>query len=345
MSTHLAFLYNVRKKYPSLSDPSSQFEADLDDKETIDAIKWHLKKAGYLVYGIEGDEYAYEKLFSLRKRIHIAFNYTVGRYGKDRYSQIPAILEMLQIPYTGSGPLTQALILNKAKMKEVLMSHGIPTLPFQLCSHIHEKRNPKLQFPLIVKPVGQGSSAGITQKSFVRTEKELRTQIAFVQKTFHEPALIEPFLFGREFSVGLLGNPPRAFPIIEPNHKLLPKGFLPFDSLEVKWQFEEEEEGQGKNYLACPAKLSSSQKRKIEKICMEVFSALDMRDYCRIDLKCDEKGNAYVLDVNSPPGLMPPEISTTSYFPRAARVAKINYGKLLTSIIQTAQKRIASEIR
>jgi len=332
----LAFLHNVRHTYPDPNDPKSQLETDFDDPETIRKMTEHLENCGFNVLPIEADEYAYEKLFEKRKQIFLAFNFSEGIYGNDRYAHVPAILEMLRIPYTGSTPLTQALVLHKSKMKEVLIANGVPTLPFQLFETGKESLKKSLHFPLIVKPVGQGSSAGITNKSVVNDEPALRRQIAWVIKAFHEPVLVERFLKGREFSVPLIGNPPEVLPIIEPDHSLLPKNYLPFDSLEVKWFFEEES---SVNYLRCPADLASSYRKKIESICVDTWNALGIRDWCRIDLKCDMKGNAYVLDVNTPAGLLPPSISTTSYFPRAARAAGIQYEDLLKKLIRTACKR------
>src|SRR3989339_505726 len=111
----LAFLYNVRHEYPDPNHPRTQLEADFDDPEAVEGLIKYLRKEGYKVIPIEADEYAYEKLFKIRNKIDLAFNFSEGIYGEDREAQIPAILEMLQIPYTGSGPLAQTLALNKAK--------------------------------------------------------------------------------------------------------------------------------------------------------------------------------------------------------------------------------------
>jgi D-alanine-D-alanine ligase len=332
---NLAFIYNVRHQYPDPNDPRSQLETDFDDQKTIDTMVTHLKKQ-YNVLPIEANQEAYLTLYDNRNKIDIVYNYSEGIFGLDRYAQIPAMLEMLQIPYTGSSPLTQALLLNKSRMKEVLSFNKIPTLPFQLFETGQEKISEKISFPAIVKPVSQGSSAGITNKSVVNDKKNLRRQVISIIKGFSQPALVEPFIEGREFSIGLLGNPPQVLPIIEPDHSLLPKNYLPFDSLEVKWYFEEEN---NVDYLRCPAKIEPGLRKKVTKICLETFAVLKIRDYCRIDIKCDLKGNPYVLDVNSPAGMIPPEISTTSYFPLACRAAGLDYGETLKTIINMAIKR------
>ena len=333
----LAFLYNVRHQYPDLKNRYLQFEADFDDQATIDKIIWYLRKVVKRVIPIEANEKAYLELYEKRKKIDLVFNYSEGIFGKDRYAQIPAMLEMLQLPFTGSSPLTQSLVLRKPKMKEILMAYKIPTLPFQLFKNGNEKLNSDLKFPLIVKPCARGSSAGIMNSSIVNDLKSLKTRINWIIKTFNEPALVEPLLAGREFSVPLIGNPPRVLPFVEPNHKLLPKEYLPIDSFEVKWFVEEQAET---NHLTCPAKVDQKLKDRVSEICLAAWKALEINDWCRMDVRCDMKNQPYILDVNSPPGLMPPEISVTSYLPLSARSASISFQELLDLVISTAMKRI-----
>ena len=332
----IGFLYNVRHHYPDPKDYRNQLEADFDDPVTTKNQIEHLKNCGYKVIPIEADDKAYLKLYRLKDKIDLVFNVAEGIWGKDREAQLPAILEMLQIPYTGSGPLVEGLILNKAKTKDILMSKNISTLIYQLFTSGDELINKKLKFPLIVKPVAQGSSAGITNKSVVYDELTLRHQVKKTIKNFSQPAIVESFITGREFSVAMVGNPPRILPVIESDHSLLPKKYLPFDSLEVKWIFEEESDN---NYLVCPARISTGLKKKITKISYDTWEALDILDWCRIDIRCDSKENPYVLEVNSPPGILPPEVSTTSYFPLASKNAGMDYEQLLKLIINTALER------
>lgn len=336
MKKIIAFIYNLRRLYPNPDDPKSHLEADYDDQITIKWMIKHLKNLNLNVLPIESNERAYYKILQNKKKIFLAFNYSMGVAGKDGYAQIPAILEALRIPYTGSSPLTQAIIMNKAKTKEILIANNIPTLPYQIFSDINQEFENKINYPLIVKPIARGSSAGITNKSVVKNDDELKSRINFIIKTFNEPALVEPFLTGREFSISMLGNPPRILPIIESNHKKLPKGFLPLDSLEVKWYFEEQTNDSN---LVCPAKIEKKLENKIKEICLATWKALGIYDFCRIDLRCDSQGNPYVLEVNSPPGLIPPEVSLTSYFPLSARASNIDYESLLRLILQSASKR------
>jgi D-alanine-D-alanine ligase len=148
-------------------------------------------------------------------------------------------------------------------------------------------------------------------------------------------------LIGREFSVPMIGNPPEVLPIIEPDFKKIPDCYARIDSLEIKWFFEEESDA---HHLVCPAELDTTTKERIESIAKATWSALKIRDWCRIDMRSDSEGNFYVLDINSPPGILPPEISTTSYLPMAARAAGISYPDLLQKVIQTALTRIGKRI-
>lgn len=333
----LAFVYNVRKSYPNPNDTQTQLGADCEDPEVIESMIKRLTDCGFAVLPIEADEKAYLKLYKNRANIDLVFNFAEGIYGKDREAQMPAMLEMLQLPYLGSTPLSQALMLDKAKTKEILIANNIPTLPFQLIKTGKEAFDPKLTFPLIVKPDSEGSGAGITNKSIVYNKKELKKQVDYILKSFHQSVLIEPFLTGREFSIGMIGNPPKILPFISPNHAMLPKEYAPIDSLEVKWVFEEQSSNE--NYLMCPAKVDKTLEKKLNKICYDLWNALYIRDWCRIDLRCDENNQPFVLEINAPPGMLPPEISTTSYFPLAARTAGIEYNDLLKLLVATALKR------
>lgn len=332
MEKFLAFVYNIRNVYPDPEDSRTFLEADYDDPETIEIFIKHLQKCGFKVLPLEATGDVEEKLQANKSKIGLVFNYSEIIIGGKPGQQVSSLCEALDIPFTGSSDKTQLLIRNKAKAKQVMKGAGISVLPDQVFNSGQEKLRQDLQFPLIVKPIAQGSSAGITNKSVVRNESELSRQVQAIINNFKDAALVEPFISGREFSVPLLGNPPEILSIIEPNLTSLPKNFELIDSLEVKWIYEEKV----KNYLQCPAKIEPKLKKEIEQIVLKVWSALNIRDLCRIDTRCDDKGNLYVLEVNSPVGLMPPEISQASYFPLAARKLGISYEQLLMKIVDLA---------
>jgi D-alanine-D-alanine ligase len=332
----LVFLHNTRKVYPDPDNTKSYLQADGYDPETIRAMVGHFENLGLEVMPVEADERAYLKLYKYRKQITIAWNDSEGTIGADREAQMPAMLEMLGIPYTTSSPLTQALVLNKVKTKEILEMHSVPVLPSFVYPAAENIGDPGINYPVIVKPIGEGSSAGITNNSVVSNLKQLKTQVELVVSTFKEPALAEPLLTGREFSIAMLGNPPQILPIIESDHGVLPEKYAPIDSMEVKWYLEEESPV---NNLVCPAVIDKKLEEKIKQICLKTWSALGIRDLCRIDVRCDHEDHPYVLEVNSPPGMIPPEVSTSSYFPLAARAAGIDYETLLKIILTAAAER------
>jgi D-alanine-D-alanine ligase len=332
----LAFVYNVRHKYPSLTDPETFLEVDFDDQETIDAMIKHFKNLGFEVLPIEADLKAEETLLRNKEKIGLIFNYSERVLGVTPKKFMSEIYEKHNLPFTGCSDSTQKIIMDKGLMQDLLLKNNVSTLPYQVFTNKNEVLNKELTFPLIVKPVSEGSSAGITNKSVVKNEEELKRQVDLVVKTFDGKALVEPFLTGREFSVGMIDNPPKILPIVQPNHEKLPKGYYPLDSLEVKWIFEEE---MGTNYFDCPAKINKTLKREIEEMCLKTWEVLKIRDFCRIDLRMNGE-KIYVLDVNSPPGLIPPEISETSYLPFAAKVMGLTYDQLLLKVIEAASFRL-----
>jgi D-alanine-D-alanine ligase len=320
---NIGFIYN-------LDNDKSPLESDADSPETIRIMISYLKKH-HQVFPIEADHNAYEKLKKLKSKIDLVFNYSIGIFGEDRYAHFPAILELLQIPYTGSSPLTQALVLNKSKMYEVLSHNKIKTPSTQIFESA-KISNKKYDFPLIVKPNAQGTSAGITPSAIVFNIEDLKKQISFINKTFKQPALAQPFIDGKELTVSLLGNPPKVLPIVEINYQKLPKDrlhFMPYD-----WNTSE----YGDDFAICPAKISKKLKNKVEEVALSCWKVLNIKDYCRIDLRLDKNDNIYVLDVNSPTALAPFEIEI-DFFPLSAKKSGLEYGDMLDEIIRVAKKR------
>ncbi len=336
MQKELAFLYNIRHNYPDPNDPKTFLEADFDDPETIEYFIKHLKACGYNVLPIEANIKSKEILRKNKEDIFLAFNYSEVVLGEKQHVQITSYLEELGIPHTGSDDKEQINIRDKAEAKRILSQNGVPVLSGQVFKTGKEELDKNLSFPLIVKPCCQGSSAGITNKSIVRNLEELYIQVRENIDRFKDDVIAEPFLEGREFSIPMLGIKPEVLPIIEPDFTNLPKKYNPIDSYEVKWIYEEES---GNDHLMCPAKIDKNLEDKLKVVALGVWKALNIKDLCRIDMRCDKEGNPYVLEVNSPPGLIPPEISTTSYFPLSARVLRLSYENLLKKIVDSALER------
>lgn len=330
---NVGFCFNLKK--PAADSFSDDLYAEWDDEETIAAVRSALARQ-HRVIPIEANEEAFEKFRQLRP--DIVFNMAEGLYGSSRESQIPALLEMLRIPYTGSDPLTLALCLDKSLAKKVLSYHRIPTAPFVVV-HDLKKKQEFPPFPLIVKPIAEGSSKGIGNRALVGTSKELKEQISTVLTKYQQPALVEKYLPGREFTVALLGNGAgvQVLPIVEIQFDQLPAEINPIYSFEAKWIWDTVEKPL--EIFACPAKVSPQLKKKIAAVCKAAFWALRCLDWCRIDIRLDDAGEPNVLELNPLPGILP-NPDANSCFPKAARTAGLSYEDLINRVLEIACQRV-----
>ncbi len=315
-------------------DPPPDWLAECDSDETLLAIEKALGER-HEVFPIEADEDAYERLRHLRP--DLVFNIAERLIGPNRESHIPTICEMLDIPYTGSDPLTLGICLDKSRAKEILSYYGIPTPAFWVIEPravIPEG----IPLPAIVKPLYEGSSKGIRNDSVVFNRADLEARVREVQALYREPAIVERFLRGREFTVGILGNPPRLeiLPIVEIDHTQLPVGANPIYSYEAKWVWDQPENPL--QIFRCPAPIEASLEKKIHRLVRRTCEVLRIRDWCRIDLRLDENGEPNILEVNPLPGVLPnPE--DNSCLPKAARTAGYSYSGLLLRVVEEAAAR------
>jgi D-alanine-D-alanine ligase len=326
-------------KTVSQDKAEAEFYADFDRPETIEAIKKAIEANGHKVVMIEANELAYDKLRNNRNQIDLVFNFAEAvTRSADREAHIPMFCEILHIPYTGPGPLSAGLILNKARAKEIWDYYGVPTAPFQVFYKSNEELDPKLKFPLIAKTNGQGSSSGVRNKSVVHSQEELKETVTELMEYFQEPVLVEKFLGGREFTIPILGNGDdlEALPIVEANFAALPDGVNKIDSYEAKWIWDNPDNPI--EAIICPAKIDNQLKNKIVNLAKRAFLTIGCRDWGRIDLRLDEKGKLHVLEINCPVGLLP-DPRDNSKLPRSAREAGLSFEQLVGKIIGIAAKR------
>jgi len=310
--------------------------AEWDSKETIDAVAAALSALGEVIR-LEADEDFPEKL--RRARPDIVFNIAEGRHGVNREAHVPAICEFYGIPYSGSDPLTLSVCLDKAKTKETLAYHGVPTARFAVVTAIHElDRARGLPLPVFVKPVHEGSSKGITERNFCRTTEELQTQAAFLLETYRQPVIVEEYLPGAEFTCAVLGNgdDAKVLPIVGMNFASLPEGALPIYGYEAKWIWDRPE--RPLKMFDCPANIDQSLRSEIERVTLEAYRVLGCRDWSRIDVRLDADGKPSVVEVNPLPGILP-NPADNSCFPKAARAAGMSYDQLIQSCLQFAARR------
>ncbi|UCF21682.1 MAG: ATP-grasp domain-containing protein [Gemmatimonadota bacterium] len=308
--------------------------AEWDDEETIAAIEAALSRAGEVIR-LEADQDFPSKLRAAQP--DIVFNFAEGMGGLSRESHVPAFCEFWGIPYTGSDPITLGICLDKARTKETLSHHGIPTPEFQVVECPDDVRR-SLPLPVIVKPLHEGSSKGITQRSFCATWSDVEAEVARVVDRYDEPAIVERFLGGREFTVALLGNDGdgRALPIVELDFATLPRDAHPIYGFEAKWVWDVPE--RPLDIFHCPARCTPELQHRIEEIAMAAFRKLRCRDWARIDIRCDERGDPQVIEVNPLPGVIP-DPAANSCYPKAARAAGLSFDELIVSVLRAAAAR------
>ena len=285
---------------------------------------------------IEANENAFQKIRETNP--DIVFNVAECAFGISREAQIPAMLDMLQIPYSGSDPLTLTTCLDKARTKEVLSYYGIPNARFLLIESLDDLENFDLEFPVIMKPVAEGSSKGIFNSSFINNKIDLENKLTELFAEYNQPFLVEEFLPGREFTVALIGNGNEleVLPIIELNLSELPSNLVPIYSYEAKWVVDTRENPL--NIFSCPASIDSDLADRISDICKKTFKVLRCKDWSRIDIRLDADGNPNVIEINPLPGVLPnPE--DNSCFPKAARTAGLSYDAMINKVLNTAIKR------
>lgn len=318
MRLRVAVVYTVEHLHNRTANPHG---AEQLNKTNV-AVRNALLELGHEVDMVPGDFGLLNALAELRP--DVVFNNCTGINDKSSQPQVAGMLELSKIPFTGSGQTAHVLALYKPLTKKVLMFHNVSTPAFAVVHHSSQALTEGLRFPVIVKPEHEGSSIGISAKSVVNSLQELRQAVDYVLLNFSQPALIEEFIAGREFTVGVLGGErPRILPPIE----ILFKANSGFYSQAVKSQDGVETQ--------CPADVQPTLLKRIEETVLGAFAALECRDYARIDVRCDSEGIPYVIDVNTLPGLEP----GYSDYPKAAKAAGMEFKDLVAHLLECAVLR------
>jgi D-alanine-D-alanine ligase len=328
----IGFTYNMKRVD---SKSGNDAEAEYDSPETIEAIRAAMESLGHEVVPLEANPSLPERL--AEARVDLVFNIAEGLSGRNREAQVPALCELVGIPYTGSDSATLALALDKSLAKRILRQHGILTPEFQVMVTGREKLHPTLaqKFPLICKPNAEGSSKGIASSGVVDDEAALRAVAAEIVTRYRQPALIEEYVSGREFTVGLLGDKrPRVLPPME-------ICFRDDSNRRPVYDYVIKQEWEKHVRYECPAPLSSTELKAVERAARETFTALDCRDVARVDLRMNRAGQVYVLEVNPLPGLTP----DYSDLVLIAKAAGIEYRTLIAEILAGGLKRLREKRR
>ncbi|NUQ79552.1 MAG: ATP-grasp domain-containing protein, partial [Polyangiaceae bacterium] len=299
-------------------------EAEFDSPKTIQSIASAIESYGHTVVMLEATPDLPRRLTDAAP--DVVFNIAEGMRGRNREAQVPALCELLGIPYSGSDPTTLSLCLDKGLTKQILRAAGIETPDWQVLTTGREKLK-AFRYPVIVKPNAEGTSKGITSASVVDDEAAARAAAKALVDRYGQPALVEEYIQGREFTVGLLG---------ERRPKILPPMEVVFVEGRVNpvYGYEEKKVENTRVRFECPAKLTQSENRKLEKVVRDTFAALGCRDVARVDLRLKE-GVFYVIEVNPLPGLTP-DFSDLCVI---GKVAGIDHRTLIGEIMAGCIKR------
>jgi len=328
MGKVIGLTYDLEKDYIFKEADPLDANAEFDTEEIIQNIVSSLERFGHQVIRIGNFRNLLKNLTALK--VDIVFNLAEGLYGRNRESQVPMILEYLGIPYVGSDALTLGLALDKLLTKKILISEGIPTPRFFVVDkgyNLNELNN--LSFPLFVKPRWEGSSKGISYSSYVETKEGLKKQIDLINSIYKQPALIEEFIKGKEFTVAIIGNEElEMLPILQ----VKINGSIDLGNKFYVYDYVYSDELQ----YVCPAIIDDLLKDKLKDLALRTYRALECKDFGRVDIRVDEQNNPYVLEINPLPSL-----SKKDAFGIVAKYLGIDYSEIINRILNTSFKRYA----
>lgn len=324
---HVGLLYTKKECLEDVE--GTVLDIPSQENETAEAIKRALLKEGHRVTMIPATLDLLQEIRSI-KNLDIIFNACTGITSKGQQANVVAMLELLDIPFIGSKLATHIMGLHKHISKRVFRSFGIPTPNFQVYYDGSEAFDTTLRFPLIVKPVHEGSSVGINQKSVVFTEEELMAGVNIILKDFHQPALVEEFIIGREFTIGVLGNEELV---------VLPLQEAIYDASDRYCVMTDEIKRDDSLELVCPADVDEASAERMRDYAKRIYRALECTEYARVDVRMDPQGKLYFIDLNTLPGLKP----NYSDFPNVAEQAGYSYDDLIVEILDLAWARAQKE--
>lgn len=340
MPLRIGFAYNEKPpaedEPPGTPRPLDDEFAEWDDPSTIAAVEAALARAGEVIR-LEADERFPERLRAARP--DIVFNIAEGLNGPNREAHVPAICEFYGIPYTGSDPLALGLSLDKRRTKEVLAAAGVPVPAGVVVSGPNDRHLAlQVRVPAMVKPLFEGSSKGIPESALCESPDAILARVDQVLEEYAQPALVEAFLPGREFTCAILGTgaAARALPLVEIRFDALPAGARPIYGYEAKWIWDRPD--QPLQIFQCPAQLEPELEDALVATALAAHSALGCRDWSRVDLRLDDDGVPRVIELNPLPGVLP-DPEQNSCFPKAARAAGIAYPDMILAVLESGLER------
>lgn len=313
---------------------------------TVKDIENALKEKGYSTGIIGLKSVQKNSLDEFIKKIKsasdgIIFNLCEGALGKSSFeAHITGLLELYGLKFTGSGPLTLGMSLDKGLTKDILSSREIMTPEYCVLNAPPSKLKRSLKFPLIVKPLKEDASLGIDSGAVVNTMKELKKRVEYIIEKFVQPAIVEEYIDGREFNIAVMGNgkTKKALPPSEIVFVDFPEDKPKICCYEAKWV--EESPLYQKTKPECPANIPEGFRDELQAVALRAYEIMGCRDYARVDVRVGEDGNIKVLEVNPNP-----DISPDAGFARAGRAIGLDYSGLISEIVSIAEQRYCLEAR
>lgn len=310
----VAVIANVKGETALPIDAPADAGAEFDRRETVQAIQDAIETDGHTTRFLSADHTLLDTLRAYKP--DVCFNIAEGIIGDGREAQVPAMLEMLRIPYTASRVLANAVGLDKTMTKRIWRDHGLPTAAFQEFVSGYEPLDADLTFPLFVKPAREGTGMGMDDRSIVHNEAELRERVLWVVNSYHQPALVEAYLPGREFTVGVMGRADAArwtrrpdlyradgyhrFPILEvDNSNTITPGVYGHLAKTLH------DGDAGVPGFLCPADVTPELAEELSNLAIRAHDAVGALDVSRVDVRLDENGTPRLIEINTLPGLTP----------------------------------------
>lgn len=325
----------MKKVLVLYSRPSINYPHILTDDEEMEYNAFLISKIlasnniEYYILGLQKDLKLLKRW--CKKGKWIVFNLCEHLNGDYRKEYLVArYLERNKINFTGNTSYALKVAQNKMEFKKILRRQNLPVLLCKVFTKKDKNLDLSFKFPVIVKPLYQDGSSGLNENSIVKNKRSLKNQLEFIFENFNEPAIVEPFLCGREFNVAVIGRKKKmALPISEIDYSELPSSIPKILTYDAKWS---------KNKIAykltkpiCPAKISKELEKKLKSIALKAGALLKCRDYYRVDFRTDEKGNPFILEVNPNP-----DISPDAGLARACKAKGIEYEDFILRLVKWA---------
>jgi D-alanine-D-alanine ligase len=322
--------YDLRSDYKVQRNEPEDKYAEFDKEETIDTIANALKELPNVeVIKIGNARKFLEFIFARKEHVDVVFNIAEGLDYRSREGHLPSILEVLNIPYIGSDPLTLNITLDKHVAKQIIRQNGINTADWCLVRRVEDVEKVNLPFPVIVKLRYEGTSKGLDENAVAKDMSSLRERVRWAINTYKQDVIVEKFIKGREFTVGVIGNGDEIE--VMPPVQIAIEGELDLKEKIYIFRFVESTEVE----YVCPARISADLEGKIKNMALKCYKAVECRDFGRIDIRVDENNTPYFLECNPLPSL-----AINDIWPIVARCKGLSYNEMLQKIFLIGLKRL-----